>query len=213
MRGLFMNKKLFAPMLLGLGIALSPLVSSAQSQSNPGTATVPDLFDPSNWSTAGRASGGYDWSSLGAMFSTPDPTTQLNLATPGGYTAFMNPATYAQMMNPAFYSQMMAPGFYLQFMNPSNWLSWLDPRAYGPWVDPQTYLRPMNPMSYMQFMNPMTYLQWANPSNYSTFINPGTYSQWFNPAAYQFSSPVPGASAGTDWFDSKSWVQSPEAKE
>jgi hypothetical protein len=211
-----MIRKSLATALVGLGLALAPIVSSAQDQT-PATGTqVPNMFDTSAWGNAGAAGTGYggmDLSSLGSMFSTPGGVPQLNLATPGGYAAFMNPTTYAQMMNPAFYGQMMTPGFYTQFINPSNWLSWLDPRAYGPWIDPQTYLQAMNPMSYMQFMNPMTYLQWANLQNYGPFIDPTTYMQWFNPAAYQFTNPNAGYPAGSNWFDPSSWTESLEKSE
>lgn len=207
-----MNTKSIISLLVGIGLGVTPLISSAQDQSQSSTIEVPNMFDASAQGGSAGA-GGFDLSNLGAVFSTPDSVPQLNLATPGGYAAFMNPTTYAQMMNPAFYGQMMSPGFYTQFINPSNWLSWMDPRAYAPWINPQTYIQPMNPLSYMQFMNPLTYMQWANLQNYAPFIDPTTYTQWINPSAYQFSNPAAGAPAGVNWFDPSSWTESLEKSE
>ena len=205
-----MFKKSIAPLVVGLAMAVIPAMSGAEDQTEAAAQPeVPNIFNSSAWgaNTGSGSAGGYDWSNLAQMFSAPTNMQPLNLATPGGYAAFMNPGTYAQMMNPAFYAQMMSPGFYTQFLSPSNWLSWMDPRAYAPFIDPNTYMTMMNPMAYMQFMNPMTYLQWANLNNYAPFINPMTYTQWFDPSAYQFSGAAGGAPSGANWFNPSAWTQ------
>jgi hypothetical protein len=219
-----MIHKTLAVLVLATGLTALPVYAETQTPTQtaqtPTQTAVPNWFDPMTWMTA-AAPGAYGTQGQGATASTtPNPwmpmaggqaggVPQFNLATPGGWTVFMNPSTYAALMNPATYGQFMSPNFYMQFANPNNWMSWMNPAAYGPWMNPMTYAQWMNPLAYMAFMNPNTYMQWMNPGNYAAFMNPASYMQWMNPAAYDFSA-VAGSGAdpsGFNWFDPNSWMQ------
>lgn len=173
-------------------ICTLPITLFAQNSEDSKEKLSTNMFDASAWTAAVSQPGVPDLSAFGGMFALPQGSPNLNtLATPNGWTQFMNPATYIQMMNPATYAQMMAPAFYMQFMNPRNWLSWVNPSAYSEWGNPQTWIQPMNPINYMQFMNPLAYMQMMNPMNYAAFINPQTYTQWVNQSAYQLNQGHP----------------------
>ena len=196
--------------IFGAALAFSAGTANAQDQASEGDQLLTNLFN----STAQSQGGTTNWNSLGAMFSTPDNTPKFNLATPNGWSVFMNPLTYAQMMNPATYAQMLSPAFYMQFINPQNWLSWFNPTAYSNWFNPQTYLQSMNPVSYLPYVNPLTYLAPVNPYNYAPYIDPQTYTQWFNPTAYSFSAQQQAAqAAGQNWFNPETWTQELEKSE
>ncbi|MDP7564361.1 MAG: hypothetical protein QF841_07730, partial [Arenicellales bacterium] len=77
------NKRLLAAAAIVASFALGPISASAQESTNTATSALSGLssmFMPQ---------------SLGAFFNTPQPSGMLNMAQPGGYTAFMNPTTYA----------------------------------------------------------------------------------------------------------------------
>ena len=212
-----MIRKTLAALVLASGMVMSPAFAQEQAQA-PAQTTMPNWIDPSTWATVpaptlGGTAGTYNFmdpNSWMTMFSgQPMGGPQFNLATPGGWTVFMNPSTYAALMNPATYGQFMSPNFYMQFANPNNWMTWMNPAAYGPWMNPMTYAQWMNPMAYMAFMNPGTYMHWMNPANYATFMNPATYMQWMNPAAYDFSAVTGtgGDLSGFNFFDPNAWLQ------
>lgn len=160
-----MIRKTLTTLTLLAGLTMIP--AHAQSQT-----TMPNFFNLSavtNTTAAPNAGtmNFMDHNAWMSMFSgQPLGGPQFNLATPGGWTVFMNPSTYGALMNPATYEQFMKPNFYMQFANPTNWMSWMDPAAYGPWMNPMTYTQMMNPMAYMSYMNPNTYMQWINPAAY-----------------------------------------------
>lgn len=205
-----MIRKTLASIVLATGLVAMPVYAQTQE-------TAPAPYDPANWMGTAPATGAapgtmnfMDPNSWMSMFSgQPMGGPQFNLATPGGWSVFMNPATYPAMMNPATYGQFMSPNFYMQFANPNNWMSWMNPAAYAQFMNPMTYAQWMNPMAYMQFMNPNTYMQWMNPGNYAAFMNPATYMQWMNPAAYDFSAVTGsgGDMSGFNFFDPNAWMQ------
>jgi len=203
-----MIRKIFAALaLIGVLWAAPPITSlylkvptgTAAAQAQP---AVPNWFDPSTWMAMPGAT---TMPGMTGMPGMPGAPLQLNLATPGGWSAFMRPSTYGAFMNPATYGQFMTPQFYMQFANPNNWMSWMNPASYMAFMNPSTYMAMMNPMEYMTFMNPSTYMQWMNPGNYAMYMNPATYMQWMNPAAYTF--PTTAQAPAFNWFDPNAWTQ------
>ena len=117
-----MIRKTLTTLALLAGLTMVP--AYAQSQT-----TMPNFFDLSSTTntTAAPNAGAMNFMDPGAwmsMFSgQPLGGPQFNLATPGGWTVFMNPSTYGALMNPATYEQFMKPDFYMQFANPANWVN------------------------------------------------------------------------------------------
>ncbi len=149
-----------------------------------------------------------DWMKMMPMMgANQQNVSAMNLATPQGWTVFMNPNNYAAFMNPATYGQFMNPQFYMQFADPNNMMAWMNPAAYGEFMNPNAYMQMMNPMAYMQFMNPNTYMQPMNPASYNAFMDPNTYMQWMNPATYTASAK--GTTTAFNWFDPQAWMQMP----
>jgi hypothetical protein len=197
-----MNTKTFTALALIGALWAAPLITSFYTTTTAGTAAaqaqtaVPNWFDPATWMAMPGMAG---------TPSMPGAHPQLNLATPGGWAAFMRPSTYGAFMNPATYGQFMSPQFYMQFANPNNMMSWMNPAAYSAWMNPGTYMQWMNPAEYMAFMNPASYMQWMNPGSYAAFMNPATYMQWMNPMAY--TMPQMAQAPAVNWFDPNAWTQ------
>ena len=189
-------------MLTRILIALTLLVTamgtvSANETDSQAQAPAANTFTP------------MDWMNMMPMMGNQPNVAAMNLATPQGWTVFMNPNNYAAFMNPATYGQFMNPQFYMQFADPNNMMAWMNPAAYSQFMNPNAYMQMMNPMAYMQFMNPATYMQPMNPASYATFMDPNTYMQWMNPAVYTVGATGSDTTASFNWFDPNAWMQMP----